>query len=297
MTEERVLIALHAGPDLVSLSVSIGDDDAELGDLVADDSAEVPFEMAALVARPRRPPGPPRLPQPPRAGDPLAALRARGRPAPHARRGGPPLQRHPRADPPDRGQGAHQAAPPVLGPAPAPRVLPRELAQSTDGVTARRARAISAPLVSNCRSGRSSLGNQPISTISGDAGAGRVWVDARRRARARKMTSTRCAGASTTTAGSPTSSTSRVDLLAHLAAGGVGGRLAPLEQAARKSPAVPIRQADEQHGTVRPLDHADGADRVGGCDRPHHPSTGPHREASEHHERELVDTAEHAAQA
>ena len=125
MTEERVLVALHAGPDLVSLSVSIGDDDAELGDLVADDNAEVPFEMAALVARPRRPAGPPRLPQPPRAGDPLAALRARGRPAPHARRGGPALQRHPRADPPDRGQGAHQAAPPVLGPASAPRVLPR----------------------------------------------------------------------------------------------------------------------------------------------------------------------------
>ena len=48
MTEERVLVALHAGPDLVSLSVSIGDDDAELGDLVADDNAEVPFEMAAL---------------------------------------------------------------------------------------------------------------------------------------------------------------------------------------------------------------------------------------------------------
>ena len=47
MTEERVVAALHAGPDLVSLSVSIGEDDAELGDLVADDNAEAPFEMAA----------------------------------------------------------------------------------------------------------------------------------------------------------------------------------------------------------------------------------------------------------
>ena len=47
MTEERVLAALHAGPDLVSLSVSIGEDDAELGDLIADDNAEAPFEMAA----------------------------------------------------------------------------------------------------------------------------------------------------------------------------------------------------------------------------------------------------------
>src|SRR5215207_663607 len=46
---ERVEIALHAAPDLVSLSASIGEDDAELGDLLADDSAEVPFEAAAMA--------------------------------------------------------------------------------------------------------------------------------------------------------------------------------------------------------------------------------------------------------
>ena len=45
---ERVRAALHAAPDLVSLSVSIGEDDAELGDLLADDNAEVPFDAAAL---------------------------------------------------------------------------------------------------------------------------------------------------------------------------------------------------------------------------------------------------------
>jgi RNA polymerase sigma factor (sigma-70 family) len=44
---DRVEVALHAAPDLVSLSVSIGDDDAELGDLVADDAAEAPFDAAA----------------------------------------------------------------------------------------------------------------------------------------------------------------------------------------------------------------------------------------------------------
>ena len=49
LTEDKVLVALHAGPDLISLSVSIGDDDAELGDLVADDNAEGPFEAAALA--------------------------------------------------------------------------------------------------------------------------------------------------------------------------------------------------------------------------------------------------------
>jgi RNA polymerase primary sigma factor len=48
LTEERVLVALHAGPDLVSLSVSIGEDDAELGDLVADDNADAAFDAAAL---------------------------------------------------------------------------------------------------------------------------------------------------------------------------------------------------------------------------------------------------------
>ena len=48
MRVDRVEIALHASPDLVSLSVSIGEDDAELGDLLADDNAEAPFEAAAL---------------------------------------------------------------------------------------------------------------------------------------------------------------------------------------------------------------------------------------------------------
>jgi len=46
---ERVRAALHAAPDLVSLSASIGEDDAELGDLLADDSADVPFDAAALA--------------------------------------------------------------------------------------------------------------------------------------------------------------------------------------------------------------------------------------------------------
>ncbi|MFP5254495.1 MAG: RNA polymerase sigma factor RpoD/SigA [Acidimicrobiia bacterium] len=46
---DRVHAALRAAPDLVSLSVSIGEDDAELGDLLADDSAEVPFDAAALA--------------------------------------------------------------------------------------------------------------------------------------------------------------------------------------------------------------------------------------------------------
>jgi RNA polymerase sigma factor (sigma-70 family) len=44
---DRVRMALHAAPDLVSLSASIGDDDAELGDVLADRNAESPFDLAA----------------------------------------------------------------------------------------------------------------------------------------------------------------------------------------------------------------------------------------------------------
>ncbi len=48
LSEDRVRVALRAAPDLVSLSATIGDDDAELGDLLADDNADAPFEAAAL---------------------------------------------------------------------------------------------------------------------------------------------------------------------------------------------------------------------------------------------------------
>jgi RNA polymerase sigma factor (sigma-70 family) len=46
---ERVEAALRAAPDLVSLSAAVGEDAGELGDLLADDRAVVPFEAAALA--------------------------------------------------------------------------------------------------------------------------------------------------------------------------------------------------------------------------------------------------------
>jgi RNA polymerase sigma factor (sigma-70 family) len=46
---DKVQAALHAAPDLVSLSASIGDDDGELGDLLADDTVTQPFEAAAAA--------------------------------------------------------------------------------------------------------------------------------------------------------------------------------------------------------------------------------------------------------
>ena len=64
-----------------------------------------------------------RLAHPARAARAAAALRPRGRALPHPRGGGPRLQRDPRADPADRGQGAAQAAPPE--PQPQAQGLPR----------------------------------------------------------------------------------------------------------------------------------------------------------------------------
>ena len=72
-----------------------------------------------------------RLAQRARATRAPAPLRARGRPRPDPRGGGQGVQRDPRADPPDRGQGAAQAAPPVA--------LPQ--AQGLPGVSLRKCRA------------------------------------------------------------------------------------------------------------------------------------------------------------
>jgi hypothetical protein len=47
------------------------------------------------------------------------------------------------------------------------------------------------------------------------------------------------------------------DLLARLAADGVGRRLAPFEEPAGEPPRLPVRIADEQERTVRSLDDAD----------------------------------------
>jgi RNA polymerase sigma factor (sigma-70 family) len=47
---DRVEAALHAAPDLISLSVAVGEDgDHELGDLVADTALETPFDLAAAA--------------------------------------------------------------------------------------------------------------------------------------------------------------------------------------------------------------------------------------------------------
>ena len=114
MPEDKVTEALRFAAEPLSLSEPLREDgDAELGDVVEDRSAESPFEVAATALLPEEIA---RLLAPlddRERGDPQAALRPRPRRAAHARGGRRALQPHPRADPPDRGAGDEQAAPPV----------------------------------------------------------------------------------------------------------------------------------------------------------------------------------------
>ena len=103
MTVERVREIQRMAQEPASLESPVGEEeDSSLGDFVADENAEAPGKAAdrAMVAQP--------------------ALRPGRRPSPHPGRGGPGLRRHPRACPPDRGQGHPQAPQPQV-PDPAQR--------------------------------------------------------------------------------------------------------------------------------------------------------------------------------
>ena len=116
MPEDKLVEALRFRAEPLSLSEPLREDgDAELGDVVEDRSAESPFEVAAVSLLPRGDRTAPLPARRARARDPAPALRARPRRAADARRGGRALQPHPGADPPDRGPGHVEAAPPLLG--------------------------------------------------------------------------------------------------------------------------------------------------------------------------------------
>ena len=111
LTVEKLIEARKVAPEPVSIFEPVGEDNAMLGDFIEDLEATAPFESDRIQAQHREPalcPGPPH-----RAGADhhRDALRARRPRAGHPRRGGSPLQRHPRAHPPDRSQGAGQDAP------------------------------------------------------------------------------------------------------------------------------------------------------------------------------------------
>ena len=95
----------------VSLEKPVGDEEeSEFGQFIADERAESPYERAAEILTKealREALENLSLPRAPRA---RAALRPRRRASPHARRGRADVQRHPRADPPDREPVAEEAA-------------------------------------------------------------------------------------------------------------------------------------------------------------------------------------------
>ena len=100
----------------ISLETPIGEEeDSHLGDFIEDKNAISPID-SVIFAEPEGPdPQGAQDPDPARGAGAEDALRRRRRLRAHARRGGPLLQRHPRAHPPDRVQGAAQAAPPEPG--------------------------------------------------------------------------------------------------------------------------------------------------------------------------------------
>ena len=113
MPVDKVREIMRVAQEPVSLETPIGEEeDSHLGDFIPDEDAPVPagggqphaFEGAALrrAEKPYAPGGKGAAP----------ALRPGGRPSPHAGGSGQGVQRHARAHPPDRGQGAAQAAPP-----------------------------------------------------------------------------------------------------------------------------------------------------------------------------------------
>ncbi len=113
MPVDKVREIMKIAQEPVSLETPIGEEeDSHLGDFIPDDDAPAPAEAASyhpFEGTAHRCAG---HPHPARGEGAQAALRPGGWPNPHAGRGGQGVQRHPRADPPDRGQGAAQAPSP-----------------------------------------------------------------------------------------------------------------------------------------------------------------------------------------
>ena len=114
VTPEKVREIIKVSQEPVSLETPIGEEeDSHLGDFIEDRAALAPAEAASHQLLKEQVEAVLDSLSGPRATRAPAPLRARGRPRPHPRGGGQGVQRDPRADPPDRGEGAAQAAPPV----------------------------------------------------------------------------------------------------------------------------------------------------------------------------------------
>ncbi|MDZ7673961.1 MAG: sigma-70 domain-containing protein [Acidimicrobiales bacterium] len=114
MPVDKVVTALGATTDVISLSAAVGEDATEFGDLLPDENAEVPFDVAAASLE--------RI----ALRNLLHTLSDREREVLELRFGlvgerpltldevGRHFELTREAHPPDRVQGAHQAAPPLL---------------------------------------------------------------------------------------------------------------------------------------------------------------------------------------
>ena len=114
ITPEKVREIIKVSQEPVSLETPIGEEeDSHLGDFIEDQGTLAPAEAASHQLLKEQVQEVVASLTPARAEGADPALRAGGRPQPHAGRGGPRVQRDARAHPPDRGEGAAQAAPPA----------------------------------------------------------------------------------------------------------------------------------------------------------------------------------------
>ncbi len=112
MPVDKVREILKIAQEPVSLETPIGEEeDSHLGDFIPDEGASEPSEAASFTLLQEQLVDVLSTLTPREEKVPQAPLRHRGRSSPHARGGRQGVQRHARTHPPDRGQGAAQAAP------------------------------------------------------------------------------------------------------------------------------------------------------------------------------------------
>ena len=117
VTPEKVREIIKVSQEPVSLETPIGEEeDSHLGDFIEDRGRPRAGRGGVAPAAQGAGRGGPRLADRPRAARAAAPVRPRGRARPDPRGGRQGVQRHPRAHPPDRGEGAAQAPPSVAQP-------------------------------------------------------------------------------------------------------------------------------------------------------------------------------------
>ena len=114
MPEEKIRKILKISKEPISMETPIGDDDdSHLGDFIEDQSTMAPVDAAVYASLRDATQGRARHAHAARGEGAAHALRHRDEHRPHARRSRQAVRRDARAHPPDRGEGAAQAAPSV----------------------------------------------------------------------------------------------------------------------------------------------------------------------------------------